>query len=168
MNTWKSGSGVEAIDFENAQHAQLTQLRDYILSHNNGRPIVVMGDTNMRYTRHKMKEIFIDGINSTKVWSVFDPWIKHQRGGVYPDYPSKSLMVSDATGTNSETDIICSTTQNGEVVDKIFVINHTGNDTQIIDATYLRDTSFKKADGSYLADHCPIVSTITYQRKKVK
>ena len=83
----------------------------------------------------------------------------YQWEGVYPTYPSNSLMVSDATGT-SDTDIICETTQKGEVVDKIIYINNPNSDTQINALNYLRDY-----DGyNGLADHMPIVVDFEYVR----
>ena len=73
-------------------------------------------------------------------------------------------MVSDATGTDSSTDIICSTTQNGEVVDKVIYINYAGLDTQIKANNYLRDMDFVN-----LSDHMPIVVDFTYTTKvKIK
>ena len=88
-----------------------------------------------------------------------DPWVEFQWNGVYPEYGTKSLMVSDATGTNAETDIICSTTQNGEVVDKVIYINFEGATTQVKALDYLRDMEFN------YADHKPIVVNFSYSRK---
>lgn len=153
MNTYSS-SGTDHI---NAQHAQLTQIAQYIntISTNN-RPIILMGDTNCRYTRHDFNKYFWSVLNSDLTYA--DPWVEFQWNGVYPTYPSKSLMVSDATGTNADTDIICSTTQNGEVVDKVIYINKTGNPVQIKANSYLRD--YDNFNG--LADHMPIVVEFTY------
>ena len=115
MNTYSS-SGSSHI---NAQHAQLKQLAQFInnLVAKNNRPVILMGDTNCRYTRHDFATYFWNVLNSNLVYA--DPWVEFQWNGVYPTYPSKSLMVSDATGTDSSTDIICANTQQGEVVDKI-------------------------------------------------
>ena len=156
MNTYSS-SGTGHI---NAQHAQLTQIAEYINSiRGNKRPIIFMGDTNCRYTRNDFQTYFWSKLDSDLV--AIDPWVTYQWNGVYPTYPSKSLMVSDATGTNSDTDIICENTQKGEVVDKIIYINNPGSDTQINALNYLRDY-----DGySGLADHMPIVVDFEYTRK---
>lgn len=156
MNTYSS-SGTGHI---NAQHAQLTQIAQYINSiRSNGRPIIFMGDTNCRYTRHDFQTYFWGKLDSDLV--AIDPWVTYQWNGVYPTYPSKSLMVSDATGTNSDTDIICKDTQQGEVVDKIIYINNPASDTQINALNYLRDY-----DGyNGLADHMPIVVDFEYTRK---
>ena len=154
MNTYSS-SGTGHI---NAQHAQLTQIAEYINSiRGNGRPIIFMGDTNCRYTRHDFQTYFWGKLDSDLV--AIDPWVTYQWNGVYPTYPSNSLMVSDATGT-SDTDIICENTQKGEVVDKIIYINNPGSDTQINALNYLRDY-----DGyNGLADHMPIVVDFEYIR----
>lgn len=159
----------------NAQHAQLEQLRNYVIADikANKRPAIIMGDTNMRYTRHKLKELLIDRINAESDLTITDPWVSlawnndfsSVGGSTYPAYPSNSLMVSDATGTN-DTDIIISEAdgglQKGEVVDKVFYINCRDAKTQIKAKSYLRDVSYKKADGSPLADHYPIVVEFEY------
>lgn len=151
MNTYSS-SGSSHI---NAQHAQLKQIAQYINSISaNNRPIILMGDTNCRYTRHDFQTYFWSVLNSDLTYA--DPWVEFQWNGVYPTYPSNSLMVSDATGT-SDSDIICSTTQNGEVVDKVIYINKAGNPVQIKANSYLRDMNF-----SGLADHMPIVVEFSY------
>ena len=156
MNTYSSsGSG-----HLNAQHAQLKQIAQYIneLVAKNNRPVILMGDTNCRYTRHDFQTYFWSVLNSNLTYA--DPWVEFQWNGVYPTYPSKSLMVSDATGTNSSTDIICANTQQGEVVDKIIYINTPTSDVQIKALNYLRD--YDNFNG--LADHMPIVSTFKYEK----
>ena len=158
MNTYSS-SGSSHI---NAQHAQLKQLAQYInsLVAKNNRPVILMGDTNCRYTRHDFKTYFWDVLDSYLTYA--DPWVDFQWGGVYPTYPSKSLMVSDATGTDSSTDIICADTQKGEVVDKIIYINNPGAPVQIKAQSYLRDYNNFKG----LADHMPIVAPFEYSYTK--
>ena len=158
MNTYSS-SGSSHI---NAQHAQLKQLAQYInsLVAKNNRPVILMGDTNCRYTRHDFKTYFWDVLDSYLTYA--DPWVDFQWGGVYPTYPSKSLMVSDATGTDSSTDIICADTQKGEVVDKIIYINNPSAPVQIKAQSYLRD--YNNFNG--LADHMPIVATFEYSYTK--
>ena len=156
MNTYSSsGSG-----HINAQHAQLKQIAQYIneLVAKNNRPVILMGDTNCRYTRHDFQTYFWSVLNSNLTYA--DPWVEFQWNGVYPTYPSKSLMVSDATGTNSSTDIICANTQQGEVVDKIIYINTPTSDVQIKALNYLRD--YDNFNG--LGDHMPIVSTFKFEK----
>ena len=154
MNTYSSsGSG-----HINAQHAQLKQIAQYInnLVAKNNRPVILMGDTNCRYTRHDFQTYFWSVLNSNLTCA--DPWVEFQWNGVYPTYPSKSLMVSDATGTDSSTDIICADTQKGEVVDKIIYINNPSAPVQIKAQSYLRDYNNFKG----LADHMPIVATFSF------
>ena len=142
-----------------AQHAQLKEIATWIANNCGSRPVIFMGDTNLRYTRHDFETYFWSVIRKDGL-TYNDPWVDYQWNGVYPTYPSKSLMVSDATGTNSETDIICSTTQNGEVVDKVIYINYAGIDTQIKADNYLRDMDY-----SGLSDHMPIVVDFTYTKR---
>ena len=162
MNTYSGGNFITpAKNWLNAQHAQLTEIANYIntITTANKRPVVFMGDTNCRYTRHDFKTNFWSKFNSGLV--VQDPWADFQWGGVYPEYGSKSLMVSDATGTDSSTDIICKDTQQGEVVDKIIYVNNANFDTAITAISYLRD--YDNFNG--LADHMPIVADFSYSRK---
>lgn len=156
MNTYSS----DGTDHINAQHAQLKQIAQYIntIIVENNRPVILMGDTNCRYTRHDFKTYFWDVLSPNLF--VNDPWVDNQWGGTYPTYPSKSLMVSDATGTDPETDIICEDTQKGEVVDKVIYINTPESDTFIAATSYLRDY-----DGYYgLGDHYPIVVEFVYEK----
>lgn len=179
MNTYSSGNFLEpASKWINAVENQTKQIRDYIIDNCKGYPVVFMGDTNMRYTRHRIKEYFVDVINATGNLSFMDPWIHYQWDDVYPTYGGKSLMVGDATGTDSSTDVIYSGTQKGEVVDKVWVINDSNSPVQLKAETYYRDDTFNDdglpfdsdriASGSQnrLADHYPIVVKFTYTYKK--
>ena len=160
-----------------AAHDQLTQIATYIKKHQNGLPYVFMGDTNMRYTRHKIKELLFDVLNDGTM-EVHDPWVdlawnndfSSVGGDRFPQYGGKSLMTSDATGTDSSTDIIISKDdgglQKGEVVDKVFYINCKDAKTQLKAKSYLRDISFKDANGKALADHYPVVVEFSYTTKK--
>lgn len=154
MNTYSDDES----GFINAQHSQLTQTAQYINSIlGNGRPIIFMGDTNCRYTRHDFQTYFWSKLNSNL--DAHDPWIDFQWNGVKPTYPSKSLMVSDATGTDPDLDIICENTQKGEVVDKIIYVNNPNSNTTITATSYLRD--YDRFNG--LADHMPIVAEFSYE-----
>lgn len=152
MNTYSS-SGTGHI---NAQHAQLKQVAQYINGiRGNNRPVIFMGDTNCRYTRHDFQTYFWGVLDSDL--QVNDPWVDFMWDGVYPEYPSNSLVVEDATGT-SDTDIICSS-QQGEVVDKIIYINNPDAAVQISANGYLRDSAYQG-----LADHWPIVVEFSYTK----
>lgn len=158
MNTYSS-SGTGHI---NAQHAQLTQIAEYIkglMTDSTPRPVILMGDTNCRYTRHDFQTHFWSKLNG---YTVLDPWVEYWWDGIYPEYSTsaKSLVVEDATGTNSSTDIIYSS-QQGEVVDKVIYINDPKASVQISANSYLRDPDYKG-----LADHWPIVVEFTYEKYK--
>ena len=160
MNTYSDDSD----KFIDAQHGQLTEVAEYInktMAANN-RPIIFMGDTNCRYTRHDFKTYFWSKLNSDLTYA--DPWVTYQWNGVYPTYKSKSLMVSDATGTDEKYDIICENTQKGEVVDKVIYINKASNAVQIEATSYLRD--YDNFQG--LADHMPIVVGFKWTKTETK
>ena len=159
MNTYDD----DGSDHITAQHNQLKQIAQYIntISNDYKRPIIFMGDTNCRYTRHDFQTYFWGVLNNNL--DAHDPWIDFQWNGVKPTYPSKSLMVSDATGTDPDLDIICENTQKGEVVDKIIYINNPNSNTTITATSYLRDMSYVDSSNNKLADHMPIVAEFSYE-----
>lgn len=128
-----------------AREGQMNQLVSAIKATDNKRPIIVMGDTNCRYTRDKLKTNFIDPLNADARFTVHDAWVDTNYDGVYPQYGGGSLMV-DALGY-----------QKGEVVDKLFFINNTESEYQLQLKSFMSDTSFKDANGEPLADHYPVV-----------
>ena len=152
MNTYDTQKHLDC------QHKQLQEVATWIANHRNGRPVIFMGDTNCRYTRHDFETYFWSIIRAEGI-TINDPWVDYMWDGVYPEYPSKSLMVSDATGTNPDTDIICADTQHGEVVDKVIYINDANADTQIKANGYLRDMDYEG-----LSDHMPVVIEFTYTK----
>lgn len=64
-----------------AREKQLTLLVEYIKSHDNGRNILILGDTNCRYTRDNVKGKLIDPINAVDNFTIHDAWIELIRGG---------------------------------------------------------------------------------------
>lgn len=122
-----------------AREAQLKQLVSYIKNRNSKNPIIVMGDTNCRYTREQLKVLFIDAMNDGR-YSAVDPWAELAWGGPFP-YPQ------------------------AEIVDKMFVINNTASNVTLTVNSYTVDTSFVSASGAPLADHWPIVANIGYTAK---
>lgn len=142
-----------------ARASQLQQLVTTIKATNNKRPIIIIGDSNTRYTRDKVKSILIDGINADERFTIRDPWIQYGRDGVYPAYPSGSIMAS----TNGYL--------KGEVVDKIWYINNTESNIRLVAETYCQDLSFVASEdvegtslkkGSPLCDHKPCAVTFSY------
>lgn len=92
-----------------AREAQLKQLADHIKNNHSKRPVIILGDTNCRYTREQLKTGFIDYINADSRFTIKDAWIEYMWGGVYPTYGSGSIMTSEYGA------------QKGEVVDKVFI-----------------------------------------------
>lgn len=142
-----------------ARASQLTQLANYIKDHNNGRPIVIIGDSNCRYTRDKVKSNLIDALNADANYTIRDPWIEFGRDSKYPIYPSGAIMAS----TNGY--------RQGEVVDKIWYVNNKQSNIRLVAETYHQDLSFVASEdvdgtslkkGSPLCDHKPCVVTFSY------
>jgi len=133
-----------------ARASQLTQLADAILASSNGRPIIVMGDTNCRYTRDRVKTLFIDAINADSRFTVKDPWVEYGQDGIYPACNGNSIMASEYGY------------RKGEVVDKVFYINNTESDIRLVAESYVQDLSFVDDSGTALADHWPCVVEFSY------
>ena len=126
-----------------ARKKQLKQLSDYIIANHNNRPVIILGDTNCRYTRDELKTAFIDVINADSRFTIKDAWVEHMWNGVYPTYGSDAMM------THAYGD------QKGEVVDKIFYINTTASNLTLKANSYLHDTSIA------VSDHYPVVVNFT-------
>ena len=137
---------MDASDGDNdiaARESQLTQLAAYIKNNHNNRPVIILGDTNCRYTREQLKTMFIDVINADSRFTIKDAWVEHMWNGVYPTYGSNAMM------THAYGD------QKGEVVDKIFYINTTESNLTLKANSYLHDTSVA------VSDHYPVVVNFT-------
>lgn len=147
----------DAGDIE-ARHAQLTQLADTIKASNNGNPIIIMGDTNCRYTREDIRAWFLDPINADSRFDIQDAWIENIWNGKYPEVGEDALMAKDKGGTYDY--------PQAEIVDKIFYINNTDSDVELKLDSYSVETSFTGADETALADHWPIVGKFEYTVKQ--
>ena len=126
-----------------AREAQLKQLADHIKNNHNKRPVIVLGDTNCRYTREQLKTGFIDYINADARFTIKDAWVELMWGGNYPTYNTGSIMTSEYGD------------QKGEIVDKVFYINTTESNLTIKANSYLHDTSVQ------ISDHFPVVVNFT-------
>ena len=151
MNTYSGSGNTESNAYVKAVLSQLRQLRDYVLekAKANKRPAVIMGDTNMRYTRHDIKTNFLDVVaayDSNAGYTVSDPWVEFHRGGVYPQWNSLSLMTRFAFAGDTENDIVCADNQKGEVVDKIWYLNVPGAEVQLKATAHQNDVdNFRKS-----------------------
>ncbi|MCF2567760.1 endonuclease/exonuclease/phosphatase family protein [Mediterraneibacter glycyrrhizinilyticus] len=137
-----------------ARHAQLTQLADAIKASDNENPIIVMGDTNCRYTREDIRAWFMDPINADERFEIKDAWVEDAWNGTYPNVGEDALMAVDKGGTYQY--------PQAEIVDKIFYINNTDSQVKLALDSYDVATDFTDDSGTALADHWPIVGTFTY------
>lgn len=150
MNTYNGSGNTESNAYVKAVLSQLRQLRDYVLTNAkaNKRPAIIMGDTNMRYTRHDIKTNFLDVVaayDNNAGYTVSDPWVEFHRNGVYPQWNSLSLMTRFAFAGDKTNDIVCADNQCGEVVDKIWYINVPGAEVQLKATAHQNDVdNFRK------------------------
>lgn len=195
MNTFGDGGNTEDDPWVHAQLSQLRQLRDYVVAKakENKRPAIIMGDTNMRYTRHQIVTNLIEPVTSDDL-QIADPWVDLHRGGVYPTWNTKSLMIRSKYAGDVENDILCSDDQRGEVVDKMWYINVPDAAIQLKATSCMNDVehfaksteeasfagitvedesgnilenqnvSYTKVNG--YADHFPVVVSFEYTRIK--
>lgn len=149
-----------------ARQSQFKQLAEYIVAHDNGRPVLILGDFNARYTRDDFGTYFWANLGD-KVNYFSDAWVELvdkydingnllYAAGEYPEYGTYSLVVTEKySSDNTVNDIHC-TTQGGEVVDKILYINNPNSDVAIFANSFERDMDYTEAD------HAPVVSEFTY------
>jgi endonuclease/exonuclease/phosphatase family metal-dependent hydrolase len=124
-----------------ARRANISELSSYIQANSAGNAVVVMGDTNTRYTR--------TGDNIRDLLSangLTDAWVQGVRGGTPPAAGSAALVCDDANVTND-----C------EVVDKIL---YRGNRyvTLALDWYSNENADFRTAGDEMLSDHYPIAA----------
>ena len=141
-----------------AQNKQLAQLAEYINTtiSRNKRPLILMGDTNCRYTRNDFQEYFWKHISNV---TYNDPWVDYYWNGVYPTFGTTSIMPADAPDPSAE-ELPLYSNQKGEVVDKIIYFNHPSSTVQIRAISYERDEDY-----AGMADHMPVVAEFYYEKK---
>ncbi|MEW2635049.1 jacalin-like lectin [Streptomyces sp. NPDC048389] len=121
-----------------ARRANINQLSAFIRTHSEGNAVVVMGDTNTRYTRTG------DNIRTLALENgLTDAWVRLVRGGSAPPAGSDALVCDQAAPTDS-----C------EVVDKIL---YRGGPLVGLTATRYHNewASFLDPAGKHLSDHYP-------------
>lgn len=111
-----------------------------------GRAVIVMGDTNSRYTRPA--DNLAAFLSQTKL---VDTWVELVRAGKAPASTDPALVCADPVPT----------TTNCEVVDKVLYKNGKNVTLKPSDWQYL-GTQFTDASGKPLSDHTPISVTFTY------
>ncbi|KAG6609034.1 Phospholipase D gamma 3 [Phytophthora cinnamomi] len=137
-------AGVTDAD-EVARAANLAQLSEYITANSADNAVIVMGDTNTRYTRSDdtIRE-FVEGLGLT------DGWVQYVRNGVFPTKGADAIVCDESNMTNT-----C------EVVDKILF---RGNNyiTLSLQKWNNENAGFLDNDGNMLSDHPPISSTFSW------
>ncbi|KAJ5328797.1 hypothetical protein N7452_009187 [Penicillium brevicompactum] len=142
-------AGTESDD-ETARNANLQQVADYIDTWSIGNAVVVMGDTNSRYTRADDT-----GIRVLKSQSkLADSWVELEKNGVYPTAGADALLCD-----NPSSDLTC------ETVDKIL---YRGSNlvTLKADSFDYNGDKFTNTDSEYLgdvlSDHNPVLVNFTW------
>ncbi|MFJ7966237.1 jacalin-like lectin [Streptomyces sp. NPDC096324] len=127
----------------------LAQLTAFINSRSAGNAVVVMGDTNTRYTRSGDTIAEFAAANG-----LADAWVQLVRGGTAPAKGSDALVCDQSGTTVPDT---C------EVVDKIL---YRGSKSVALNATSYHNehTRFLTSDGLMLSDHDPITASFTWSR----
>ncbi|MGC5034793.1 jacalin-like lectin [Streptomyces sp. DT190] len=128
-----------------ARRANIEQLSDFVRANSSGNAVIVMGDTNTRYTRTG------DNIRTLLTENgLTDAWVERVRGGTPPAQGSDALLC-DAVAPADD----C------EVVDKVL---YRGSALVDLTATrYANDwRSFLRSDGKHLSDHFPHTVGFSY------
>ncbi|MFD7875980.1 jacalin-like lectin [Streptomyces sp. NPDC059766] len=128
-----------------ARRANITQLSAFIQANSAGNAVIVMGDTNTRYTRSGDNIRTLADTNG-----LTDAWVKLVKGGTRPTQGADALLCPTTAPTDD-----C------EVVDKVF---YRGSRLVTLDATRYHDewASFLDSAGGSLSDHFPHTVDFSY------
>ncbi|SFT55196.1 Metal-dependent hydrolase, endonuclease/exonuclease/phosphatase family [Actinopolyspora lacussalsi subsp. righensis] len=121
-----------------ARRSNLAQLSEYIQRNSRDRAVIVMGDTNTRYTREgdNIRQLVDDN-------GLTDAWVRLERGGSRPAAGAAPLECDPDAPSDS-----C------EVVDKILYRDRGGLDLTAVDYGN-EHTAFLDESGEPLSDHFP-------------
>ncbi|WP_314617396.1 jacalin-like lectin [Streptomyces stackebrandtii] len=128
-----------------ARRANVEQLSDFIQANSSGNAVIVMGDTNTRYTRSGDNIRTLADENG-----LTDAWVQLAKSGVRPTQGADPLLCPTTAPPNG-----C------EVVDKVL---YRGSKLLTLDATrYNNDwASFLDSAGGNLSDHFPHAVDFSY------
>ena len=129
-----------------ARRANMIQLAELIEERSVGHAVIVIGDTNSRYTRAE------DNFETAVLerCGLTDPWVDLVCGSVAPA-DGDALFNYDNPNSAGH-----------EVVDKIWY--RSGKNVELEAISYdLLATEFTDADGNQLSDHYPITATFAYE-----
>ncbi len=147
-NVHANAQSTEAALF--ARRANTLQLYQYIEEHSAGRPVLVFGDFNSRYTR------IGDTIRIFENLGLKDAWVEGVRGGNYPVLDGNSLADCDPDRSSAS----C------EKVDKVFYRSNEQLEFSV--AKYQLDDSrfyYNNDPTQPLSDHWPLFVTFKYKVK---
>jgi endonuclease/exonuclease/phosphatase family metal-dependent hydrolase len=132
-----------------ARRSNMIQLANLINERSTGKAVIVIGDTNSRYTR--AGDNFEDAV--VKKCGLTDAWIQLIRNGSIPQDGDALMDTAHRNGPNNE------------VVDKIWYRN--GKSVNLSATSYaLLEKEFTDASGNQLSDHYPITTTFKYSLNK--
>lgn len=128
-----------------ARRSNLRQLADAILAHSADRAVIVLGDTNSRYTR--AGDILPELVSTA---GLTDVWVELTRGGIAPSIgsPAQSGCATDPAGGECET------------IDKIFY--RSGGGVLLEALSYARPQDFVDELGDPLSDHDPTAAVFRF------
>jgi hypothetical protein len=129
----------------------LQQVADYISTWSTGNAVLVMGDTNTRYTR--TADTALRTALRTQS-GLSDPWVQLQRGGVNPTAGADTLLCDNPSKNNT-----C------EIVDKCLyrgskILNLKASAFTYDGNNFLNTDAANK--GAILSDHNPILTTFDW------
>lgn len=128
-----------------ARRSNMNQLAALIQQRSTGRAVIVIGDTNSRYTR--AEDNFEEAVLAT--CGLRDPWVDFKCGGMAPA-DGEALFNWDNVNSGGH-----------EVVDKIWY--RSGKNVDLTALSYdLLATEFTDENGEQLSDHYPITATFKY------
>ncbi|NEC85343.1 jacalin-like lectin [Streptomyces sp. SID12501] len=134
---------------EASRASNLAQLTDFISTHSAGNAVVVMGDTNTRYTRSADTIAEFNAANG-----LTDAWVQLIRGGT-PPVKGSDALVCDQTGTTVPN--TC------EIVDKVL---YRSSKLVSLNATSYNNehARFLTDGGLMLSDHDPVAVGFSWSR----
>ncbi|MGR4881105.1 jacalin-like lectin [Streptomyces sp. LARHCF249] len=143
-----TNAGTSAGDLA-ARADNLNQLTAFIRTRSAGNAVVVMGDTNTRYTRTGDTIAEFAAANHLS-----DPWVELVRGGIPPAKGSDALVCDQSLPTVPNT---C------EVVDKVL---YRGSKLVSLEASSYNNehASYLTGDGLMLSDHDPVAVGFSWSR----
>lgn len=137
-----ANAGVEDADLA-ARRSNLGQLLRVIESNSRGNAVLVMGDTNARYTRSN------DNVRDFLDHGFSDAWIERARGGERPEGDDALTDCSDSSGRSCER------------IDKILYRSSRMLELWV-DDYHVEDTRFVTSSGAPLSDHDAVYAQLSY------